>query len=337
MSIVKNMKTRAKLLWAFMLIAVLMVISGGISLYRFMEMKSMIQTLYDDRLIPAVDLGEIGGHLSNIRIGALRIINEPDAGKRQEIQNNALNSEKEIEKLIEKYGATYLVPEEKKVFEEFKPAWKAYNDSRTNTYKWALEGKFEEAKHNAATDAGAKFKVADEKLKRLIEIQGEVGKELYKEADDDYRFMRNATMLGTSIGIIFAISMGIILSNMIARPLSQGVALAEAIADGDMTHKIDVTERDDEVGHLMISLDKMSNSLSEFLKQVSISSSKLASSSEQLSASSTQIAKGAEAQTQKAAQVATAAEQMSATVIEVAKNASGASEAAKDANKAAHK
>ena len=58
-------------------------------------------------------------------------------------------------------------------------------ESRLKTYSFALEGKFDESKSNAATDAGPKFKIVDEKIKRLIAIQGEVGKQLNEEGVDN--------------------------------------------------------------------------------------------------------------------------------------------------------
>lgn len=339
MGLLTNMKTKTKFLTSAALMVMMVAGLGAFNVSRFMEMHNMIKTLYDDRLVPAVDLGKIQGHVGNIRIGALRIINEPDVAKQQNILNDAANHEKEIDKLIEKYGATYLVPEEKKVFEEFKPAWKAYNDSRLNTYNWAILGKIEESKHNAATDAGPKFKIADEKANRLIEIQGEVGKSLYKEAEEDYSFIRNTTIVVTLIAAVAAIIFGLLLTRMIATPLLLGVNLAEAIAGGDMTHKVDasVLNRGDEIGQLMKSLNKMSGSLKDLIGNISQASNQIASASEELSSTSEQMSRGMQQQTSQTSQIASAMEEMSATVLEVAKNSQSASSSANEASTTAQK
>ena len=180
MNIFQNMQTKTKLLLSFAIMSVVVAVLGIMSIRSTGEMRDMIHGMYVDRLEPAVGLGEISGNLADIRIGALRIMAEQDVAKRQELFNNALNNEKEIEKIIEKNG-TNLVSEEKRVFEEFKNAYKAYKESRLKTYSFALEGKFDESKSNAATDAGPKFKVVDEKIKRLIAIQGEVKNSLMKK------------------------------------------------------------------------------------------------------------------------------------------------------------
>ena len=332
-----NLKTRTKLLASFITMAVIVVLIGVVSISGMTKMKQAVETLYADRLVPAIDLGKMSNYLSSVRIGALRIMNEPDASKRQEIFNNAAKDEKEIEGLIEKYGATYLVPEEKKVFEEFKPAWKAYNESRLNTYNWALKGDTEKAKHNAATDAAAKFKVVDEKLYRLIEIQDEVGKELHREAGNEYRFERNVAIGVAIIAILAAFSLGIILSKIIASPLQKGVSLAEAIAGGDLTNRLDraAIERNDEVGKLLTAMGNMAERLKSIMADLKSTADSVASASNQLSASSEQMSRGVTEQSGRASQIATSSNEMSQTVVDIAKNASNIATAATDATKTA--
>lgn len=339
MGFLTNMKTRSKFLLSAAMMVLIVAGLGAFSVNRFMEMHNMIKTLYDDRLVPAVDLGNIDSNLSQLRIGALRIINEPDTAQQQNIFNGAKDDEREIEKLIEKYGATYLVPEEKKVFEEFRPAWKAYNDSRATTYNLAMQGKFEEAKYNATTDAGPKFKAVDEKLNRLIAIQGEVGLSLYKEAEEDYAFIRNVTIVVTLIAALASIAFGLLLTRMIATPLLHGVKLAEAIAGGDMTNKIDASlmERGDEIGQLMKSLGGMSENLKGVIGNISQASNQIASASEELSSTAEQMSRGMQQQTSQTSQIASAMEEMSATVLEVAKNSQSASSSANDASSTAQK
>ncbi len=339
MGFLKNMKTRTKLLVSFLFMAIIVAGLGIISIRGMSDLSGDVNTLFDDRLIPAVDLGKVSNNLSNIRIGALRIMNESDPAKQQEILNGASGNQQEIEKLIEKYGSTYLVPEEKKTFEEFKAAWKAYNESRLRSYNLAAQGKLEEAKHNAVTDAGPKFKVTDEKLNRLIEIQGEVGTELKKQADKDYRSLRAIAIVATLTAFLAAIGLGIILTNIIAKPLLHGVRISEAIAAGDMTHKVDASamNREDEIGQLMKSLDKMTGNLKGVINNITQASNQIASAAEELSSTSEQMSKGMQSQTTQTAQIASAMEEMSATVLEVAKNSQNAASSANEASTTAQK
>ncbi|MBI5750410.1 MAG: MCP four helix bundle domain-containing protein, partial [Nitrospinae bacterium] len=229
----KNMKTRTKLLLSFAIMSVVVAVLGIMSIRSTGEMRNMIHSMYVDRIEPAIDLGNVSNKIASIRTGALLIISEPDAAKRQEIYDKSMKDEKDIERLIEEYSKTHHIPEEKKVFEESQLAWRAYNESRTRTYKLALEGKLDEAKHNAVTDAAPKFRVLYEKLDRLFNIQGEVGKQLDEKGVDDAAYARNVAIIGMIIAISISFGLGLILAKMIANPLQKGVQLAEAIADGD--------------------------------------------------------------------------------------------------------
>ena len=202
-----------------------------------------------------------------------------------------------------------------------------------------MQFKLDEAQLNAATDAGPKFKIADEKAARLIAIQGEIGKDLYKEADDDYMFARNVTIAITIVSILVAVGFGLILSSIIATPLLHGVKLAEAIAAGDMTNKIDapLMERRDEIGELMKSLSGMSEKLRGLIGNMSQSSNQIASASEELSSTAEQMSRGMQQQTSQTSQIASAMEEMSATVLEVAKNSQSASSSAIEASSTAQR
>lgn len=105
MNFFRDMRTSSKLTVAFAFVIFFVVALGVISIGRIMQMSHMIQAFYDNRFVPAVDLGVVNYDLAKIRIDALRIINEPDAGKRQAIMDGAAVEEKEIDSLVVKYGA----------------------------------------------------------------------------------------------------------------------------------------------------------------------------------------------------------------------------------------
>jgi methyl-accepting chemotaxis protein len=298
-------------------------------------MKEVIQTIYNDRLVHVIDLDEISYELSNLRIGALQIINEPDVAKRKSIFDRATESVKKIDKIIEKYSQTYLIPEEKKVLDEFILAWKNYNASRQNTYSWAIEGKFEEAKHNAQTDAAVKFQNVDEKIRRLIQIQDKVTKAIYDEASRNYASSRNTIIVVDALAVAMTIAFILILTRLIAKPLADLTTnVASKIAQGDLNVDIKVKGKD-EIGQLSSAMKKMVENLKEIIGSMKSSADNLASASQQLSANSEQMSKGITEQVGKASQIATSSTEMSQTIIDIAKNASNIASFATEAVKIA--
>ncbi|GBD39497.1 Methyl-accepting chemotaxis protein McpQ [bacterium HR37] len=321
MDFFRNVNTRSKLIMCFAVLMVVILIPGAMNLYQLMSMKESIQMIYKDRLIPLVDLGEISYELSNLRIGALQIVGEPDESKRRAIFERAKNSVVKIEKLIEKISRTNLVPEEKKVLDELIVAWNSYNISRQNTYNLAIEGKLEEARQNAQTDAAVKFKSVAEKIQRLIQIQDEVTKSVYEEASKSYVSSRNTIIgLGT-FAVVIASAFVLVLTKLIANPLADFTNIANRIANGELDVTIESRGRD-EIGQLSGAMKKMLENLKEIIGGIKSSADNLASASQQLSASSEQMSKGIAQQVSKASQIATSSTEMSQSIVDIAKNAS---------------
>ncbi|MBI5826637.1 MAG: methyl-accepting chemotaxis protein [Deltaproteobacteria bacterium] len=313
MNFFRDLKTKTKLMASFAVVIIFLVGLGALSITRVMAMKGMIQSIYDDRLVPLVDLGKINTALSGLRMGALKIVNEADVARRQAIWSEANKEEAEINALIDKYGATYLVPEEKKVFEEFKPAWREYDESRTRTYKAALDGNFEYAKQNAATDAAVKFKAADAKLQRLLAIQDEVAKQLYKDSDAMYRRITAVIIVATIIAILIAAGLIILLTSMIARPLAVLTGVADRLSQGDLTAEIEVKGKD-ETGQLLSAMKNMVDKLRSVVTDVRTVSDNVASGSQELSSGAQQISHGATEQAASIEETSSSMEEMTSNI-----------------------
>ncbi|MBI1912714.1 MAG: MCP four helix bundle domain-containing protein [Deltaproteobacteria bacterium] len=321
MNFFRDLKTRSKLLVSFSVLIVFVVMLGALSLNRITNMKDMIQSFYNDRFVPAVDLGKVSYNLASIRIGALMIMNEADATKKQNIFSKAADEEKQIENLIEKYGATVMTGDEKKTFDEFKSAWKNYNESRLNTYKFALEGNSEKAKFNALNDAAPKFKLLDEKITRLIEIQDEVGKVMYNDAEKSFTFTRNIVILATLLAIAIASFFVFILTNVIAKPLANITQnVANKLSQGDLTVDIEVKGKD-ETGQLLAAMKNMVDKLKEVVTDVRSVSDNVASGSQELSAGAQQISQGATEQAASIEETSSSMEQMTANIKQNSDNA----------------
>lgn len=332
MNFFRDMKTRSKLLTSFAAIIGVVVVLGALSISSVMEMRNMLQSFYADRFVPAVDLGKVSYNLANLRIGALQIMNEGDASKRQAIFNKAAEEQKEIETLVAKYGATVLTDEEQKVFGEFESAWKSYNDSRLTTYKFALEGQMEKAKLNATTDAAGKFKLLDGKITRLLEIQNEVGKALNIEAAADYSHTRNVVIGSTIVAILIAIGFVILLTNLIAKPLAFITAnVAGRIAAGDLTVDIEVKGKD-ETGQLLSAMKNMVDKLKLVVTDVRSVSDNVASGSQELSGGAQQISQGA---TEQAASIEETSSSMEEMASNIRQNSDNAQQTEKIAQKSA--
>jgi methyl-accepting chemotaxis protein len=169
--------------------------------------------------------------------------------------------------------------------------------------------------------------------------------------------------------ILLGILVAFFISRGISRPIAQMSKVAESIAVGDVSHNIDIKQKD-EVGQLAASFQSlieymkglssaaeriaandltvsvepksdrdvlgksfktMVGNLSGMIRQLGENARELVSAATEIASSSEQMSKGAKDQSDQVNQVSTAVEEMTATIVESSRNAGDASTAAKGA------
>ncbi len=127
-----------------------------------------------------------------------------------------------------------------------------------------------------------------------------------KDADG----LRTTTLLvegaGTAVALLVALVLGLWVTRSITRPVADAVRLAQAVAAGDLSTRIDVRSQD-EIGQLLQSLQAMNASLARVVTQVR-------EGSEGVSTASAQIAQGNQDLSARTEQQASAIEETSATM-----------------------
>ena len=124
-------------------------------------------------------------------------------------------------------------------------------------------------------------------------------------------------ILGILIISFFSI---VLISNSIVKPIREGVALANKIADGDLTRNIDV-QRKDEVGILLSALDRMSTNLSDLLSKIKVGAQNLSGASGQMNAAALLLSQGASEHASSSEQISASMEEIHSTILQNTENA----------------
>nr|WP_122663321.1 methyl-accepting chemotaxis protein [Pseudomonas viridiflava] len=165
-------------------------------------------------------------------------------------------------------------------------------------------------------------------------LQNEIN-ELY--AAEEIRAKTSVDLVIAILGgvTLFALALGGLISWIIGRqiviPLQQALQASELIANGDLTVELQ-SDRADELGQLLRSINNMTQRLRDVISQIGSSSHQLAASSSQLATITTQTQAGIDSQKSETDLVASAMSEMTATVTEVARNSEDAAGAAKKAD-----
>ncbi|MDP4527970.1 methyl-accepting chemotaxis protein [Alkalimonas delamerensis] len=139
--------------------------------------------------------------------------------------------------------------------------------------------------------------------------------------------LRWVLLIASSMALLLGIAAALLITRLIVLPLQQVVAVANKIADGDLTEDLH-SDRKDELGQLTQAMQRMTVSLRQLILRLSSGITQLASSTEEMAVISQQTSAGVSQQKVETEQVAAAMNEMTATVQEVARSAEEASNAA---------
>ena len=151
-----------------------------------------------------------------------------------------------------------------------------------------------------------------------------------------YEQSQKNTALQVKIIFVLAVSgiglfavLAFLIMRSINQPIRKVVKAAEEVANGDLTHSIQI-DANDEMGHMADQLNHMINNLQTSFGKIISSVEKVAVNTEGLSELADKLFHDTEEEHTKGNQVAVASTEMSQTILDMAKNSGTASEATKE-------
>ncbi len=220
------------------MLVLIIAFAGGIGLYGMEGSNAALKTVYEDRTVPAVQLGDILDLMrDDIQETTLLVIDARDGSDAKVVEERMrriLANKERVDTLWKEYLATYLTPEEKRLADRFQ-------ERRGVFVREALLPALEMAKTGDAlrleSHLGAKllpsFRAAAEVNRELLALQIRVAKEEYDGAVSALN--RNVTdiLLMIVAGTIAAVTMGVLLLRAMRRPLRLLEESFERIARND--------------------------------------------------------------------------------------------------------
>ena len=125
---------------------------------------------------------------------------------------------------------------------------------------------------------------------------------------------------GAIAAVVLGLLVAVAITRAITRPVSKGVAFARSVAEGDLTRRLDVDQKD-EIGQLANALNTMVDKLKDVVANVQTAADNVASGSQELSASSEEMSQGSTEQAAAAEEASSSMEQMAANIRQNADNA----------------
>ncbi|UTH75937.1 methyl-accepting chemotaxis protein [Chromobacterium sp. IIBBL 290-4] len=278
-------------------------------------------TTYNDRVVCLKQLKIVGdGYAVGIVDNAHKLRNHSQT--QSTFLVNLQQAQSDIKKQWDDYRATYLTPEEKQLADQAEEAMGVANRSADKLKQVVQGGDAAALDSYVEKDMYPAMDPVAKRITALVDLQLRVAAEEFAQSQQRAAFSRWA-----NIGLIAAgVALGFVLAYIIVRGLlaelggepRDVVALAGRIAQGDLSHKLNVKEGDKH--SIAASMALMQSSLIQLVRNLQDVTLRLTNNATELAAASEQVASSAEEQTRAASSMSASVEQLSVSICSVNDN-----------------
>jgi len=333
----KHLSIKSRLVFVIAFLAVELVAGAVIGIYNLGVANTELKQMYDHRLVGLNQVGQVTQLITANQLAVAKAVSMEDAGQRAAAMNAIDANVATVDKLWDSYKAMDLNDNERAMVEQFAAARKAFVDQGLAPAVAAIR----------ANDNAAAVALLNGPMTRLYQPLNDLGGKLIKEQQDaalqeyqhsqaTFETVRAVCLAGLVFGLVMAAFVGWVLVRAIVRPLEKAVAVAGAVAQGDLTQTIDVTSHD-ETGRLLQALKDMNDSLVKIVSQVRTGTDNIATASSEIAAGNLDLSSRTEQQAGSLEETASSMEELTSTVKQNADNARQANALATSASEVAGK
>jgi methyl-accepting chemotaxis protein len=314
-----NLSIRAKLLGAFVGMALMAGAVGGVGAYFSARMQDNVDTLLRDAIEPSTRLGEAERALQVNRGSVWRLVADPATPDQAAALAEMAQLAERVDAQVAFYEKHPHGAAEQALLDEFKRQLALSRAARRKAVDAATTDRAE-ALRIMHEEVHAPDHASRAALRKLVE-SALAGTE--SRAADTRAAARSGLwgMIGVvAVAMALALALGSVISRWLARRLAALTAAADRLAEGDLTVSVD-DHAEDEIGKLAASQQRMVENLRRTVVDIQAVAEHVAAGSEQMSASAVQTSEAATTQSASAEEVSATMEQMAGSVQHNAENA----------------
>ncbi len=177
-----RLKQKTRIAGAFGLLFMFFIVLGLYSTQGIESITHSFRSMYEDRLIPEMDVSVAMARLYENRVNLENHITSTIEFERKFYEKKIQKNNRDIDSLIRKIGATYLVPEEKQDLKNFSEGLQSYRIEEIEMIAKSRTGESQEALRHLTHEGDIIFQNALKPLTKLGIDQKNVGEELFRES-----------------------------------------------------------------------------------------------------------------------------------------------------------
>jgi methyl-accepting chemotaxis protein-1 (serine sensor receptor) len=335
-----SLKVSTRLVLLISVLLVLLVSIGSLGLYGISQSNDALKSVYEDRTVPATQLGHIRSLMLLNRLDLNIALDTPTPQVIADRTNQIAENTAAIEQTWRAYTASKMNADEEKIAKAFVEDRKAYLQGGISPALAALKANDLPESRRLVVEKIRPLSVPLENgIDALIKMQINEAKQDFADASRSFATIRTVSIVGVAGGLLFAGLFGMVLVRSISRELGgePGAAaeLARSVAEGDLSMPIALKVGDST--SMMAQMKLMQASLATVVSGVRANAESVATASAQISQGNADLSSRTEEQASALEQTAASMEELSTTVKQNADSAQQASQLALSASTVAVK
>ncbi|AKS04664.1 chemotaxis protein [Pseudomonas trivialis] len=330
MTVLRNTKLSTRLIASFVTCAIITLGVGLMGYVGITTLHERLNGITKNNLVSVYKTSNARAntvaHYRDLHRALLFKYSRAESRKYDAAVQSMSDNQAEVEQLFKEYRQTPLSKDERDVGDQFEKDWPVYIQAANRVLALASSGDLDAAARLFEETVAPAYTAVNDELKVIVASNnrqsGESAENAAVAATNAYWQLG----VGVVVAFLAAIALGLIITRSITRPLSAALRSATWVAQGDLSHRIEVSGKD-EVAALLSALETMQTNLKATVAEIGSAADQLASASEELNMVTEESSRGLTRQNDEIQQAATAVNEMTAAVEEVARNATGAAEA----------
>ena len=306
----KNFKIGTRLGLGFGVILVLLMIVGGDAIMEIRSLHRQIDLIVTDRMVKTEQANSVIDDLNLIARALRNIYIDDNRENMAEELRRIAEARQRMTAQLDEFNRT-ITSERGKDYLRAVSAVRPEYIRHTEAYMdFIRTEQFEAAKNLLLGEIRPVHNTYNDAIEALIQYQTYLANNEGQQAGLDAG--RATTMIGILlvVALVLSIGLAILIIRSITGPVGKASTLAETMARGDFTAKLDIDQKD-EIGVMATSLNSMVTQLSAMIRDIITGVDRLAASSNDMAAVSKQLSSAAKDTADRSSAVAVATEEMS--------------------------
>lgn len=260
-----NLKVGTKLLYSFLLVALVSAIVGYIGISNIRELEKNDMELYDNMTLPMSWAGEISTYFQRVRVNSRDIILANDAAEIEQYAAKISSYRDSISSFGTRIEGKSLSSEMQNIWNAVKQARIDYGRDLETLIRFARENKDQEA---FTLLKGSMSATAKEEMEAINKLVASKQKDAGNKSGTNIAIASKAETIMISfivLGVLVSIGLGFFVARNISVPLSRLEEAANIIANGNLEYTSEylrsIAALKNETGGLITAVIKMKNTV----------------------------------------------------------------------------